>query len=159
MLVSLLQVGRLQAADIPTYAWRGELVATDPNSNTLTIRVKMPAHVLRYVDQFKPGDRVVLVWKMPNGDTHADELLMIDTGQLSNGRRLDSGYILPAEFVSADKTTVTAKLHVDDKMLQAARSLANGAPIQATASVHEESDMAALITIGAADGAVGGGAK
>jgi len=145
-----------------TYSWRGELLATDSDAKTVTVRVKVADHVARYLDRFKTGDRIVLVWDMVNRETNAsapsdstrndsDVVLFIDPVDPSTGRRLDRGYLLPAEFVSGEQTTVTVRLHLDDQMLRAARLLREGAPIQATTSMHQPTDTAALVTIAAAD--------
>jgi len=150
-LVGWLLLGVLHAEEYAlTYAWRGDLLGIDAATKTLTLRVKIPDHITKYINGFKPGDGLVLVWDMLN-KSESDSLLMIDSANPSNSKRLDHGYVLPAEFVSADKNAVTVKLHVDDRILQSAASLRAGTRIRATAAINEPTDTAAVRTIAAAD--------
>src|SRR6188508_1252454 len=98
LLLGCLHLAPVQGAEgARTYSWRGELLATDPDAKTLTVRVKVADHVARYLDRFKTGDRIVLVWDMVKRGTNAsaeasdstrsdsDVVLFIDSVDPSNG--------------------------------------------------------------------------
>ena len=58
-------------------------------------------HVLRYIDEFKPGDRVVLTWA-PKGEVETDDIIYVGAYSQSSGRNF--GYVLPVELTAIDKT-------------------------------------------------------
>ena len=47
-----------------TYKWVAEFVAVDPTAKMMTVKVRIPEYVSKYVDRFKPGDHVTLIWNM-----------------------------------------------------------------------------------------------
>ena len=65
-VLCLLLFARVRAAaSTPgTYVWLGEFVAADPSAKTVTVKARIPEHVSRYVNRFKTGDHVMLVWDM-----------------------------------------------------------------------------------------------
>lgn len=105
----------------------------------------IPDYVSKYTDRFKSGDPVTLVWDMlppsaPPAPTPAPGSaaaqspasgpapipppleLKTDSDHLRaifpvapDSKAIDWGYVLPAEFVAADSTTVTARLRVSGK--------------------------------------------
>src|SRR5262249_42826569 len=176
---------RVRAAAPPTsYRWFAELSASDPATKTVTVKIKIPDHVTKYLDRFKAGDQIVLVWDMipprpaappapapeaaaapkpedaakdgeakpaaPQGrrgappaapppppvvlKTESDVLLFIDTAQASKAAHIDTGYILPAQFVSGDAAgkTVTVKLKVSDEALKGFGAVQSGRRFRAT---------------------------
>src|SRR5262245_23120369 len=55
----------LRAAAAPTsYQWIAELATSDPAAKTVTVKIKIPDYVAKYLDRFKPDDQIVLVWDM-----------------------------------------------------------------------------------------------
>ena len=59
-----------------SYIWYGQLIAVDEQTRTATIKAEVPAHVEKYLDRFKAGDRLVLVWDMV-GKTEAQRVLAL----------------------------------------------------------------------------------
>src|SRR5262245_10586763 len=95
------------------YTWWGELVSTD--GKTVTVKVPFRDPIAQYIDQFKPGDHTVLTWAISQKGV-ADAVLYIATYEVMKSSKVDAGYILPVEFVSADKAgkTLTIKATLTD---------------------------------------------
>lgn len=114
-----------------SYVWYGQLMALDEQTRTATVKAHIPAHVEKYVDQFKAGDRLVLVWDMV-GKTEARRALALwKQDEKTSG---NTGYVLPIEFVSADvpSHTVTFHLRVPKTALQPLKSVAPGNWVKVT---------------------------
>ena len=111
----------------PLYVWYGQFVSVDQSSRVATINARIPPHVERYVERFKPGDRLMLVWNMI-GRNEADSVLALWqlTGEKQPG--LDTGYVLPIEFVLADLSshTVTFKVSLSNSALKSLTSVTAG---------------------------------
>jgi hypothetical protein len=82
--------------------------------------------------------------------TETDVLLYIDTAAAMKAAKLDTGYILPAEFVSGDPKTVTVKLKVSDQTLQAFSTIQAGKRFRATSPLHQPGDIAMITEVSAA---------
>lgn len=79
--------------------------------------------------------------------TESDLLMSIDLSDATKGAKLDTGYILPAEFVSAEAKTVTLKLHVADTTLRAVASMAPGTWLRATSPMNQPTEVAAISAV------------
>jgi hypothetical protein len=200
-VLCLLPLARVHAAALAprTYVWLGEFVAADLSAKTLTVKARIPEHVGKYINRFKAGDRVMLVWDMikrvePNAaktnesgsgqesarntteksepdaakksaadsvkksgpavvspavvmKTETDVVMYIDSYDAMKSSKVDSGYILPAEFVSEDTATVTLRLHVPDSTLQAVKPARPGQWIRATSPMSQPTEVAAIAAI------------
>ena len=117
----------LLAAPSPvrSYVWSGELVGINRDARLAILKAEFREHVLRYIDQFKPGDRVILTWATGReGET--DDIIYVgqcDTSSTGNYR-----YVLPVEIVAVDKTdrTITFKIPVPPKALRTLKSFQTG---------------------------------
>jgi hypothetical protein len=110
-----LALGDAAAAD-GTYVWFAELMNVDKASNSFSLRVRFMDEVGAYVDRFAPGERVLITWAFL-GNAEGDELLHIGSYEAMRrggmvGGGVESGYILPAEFMSSDKATRTVVVRV-----------------------------------------------
>ena len=79
--------------------------------------------------------------------TESDLLMSIDSSGAAKAPKLDTGFILPAEFVSADAKTVTLKLHVADTALRAVASMPPGTWLRATSPMHQPTEVAAISAV------------
>ena len=81
--------------------------------------------------------------------TESDVLLFLDTAQASKAAHIDTGYILPAQFVSGDAAgkTVTVKLKVSDEALKGFGALGAGKRFRATSPLSQPSDVAAITEV------------
>ena len=129
-----------------SYIWYGELVAVDEQTRTATVKAHIPPHVEKYVDRFKAGDRLVLVWDMI-GKTEAQRALAL-WNQEENASG-NTGYVLPIEFVSADAPshTVTFYLRVPKTALQPLRSVGPGKWIKVTTPMIQPSQDATVTSV------------
>jgi hypothetical protein len=58
-------------------------------------------HINRYIGDFRPGDKIMLTWATTRpGETEA----VMYVGRFDANSAANFGYVLPAEFVSADQT-------------------------------------------------------
>src|SRR5439155_22900717 len=110
LCASLLAAAPLLAAPSPvrSYVWYGELVGINRDARLAILKAEFREHVLRYIDQFKPGDRVILTWATSReGET--DDIIYV--GQYDKSSTSNYGYVLPVEVVAVNKTdrTITFK--------------------------------------------------
>jgi hypothetical protein len=132
-----------------TYVWFGELVAFDESSNSATVKARIPDYVAKYVDRFKSGDRVLVVWDMI-GKKQADRVLAIwKYDDVKDPKGANTGYVLPVEFVSADveQRTVTFKARVSGKTSAALKSAQPGQWLKVTAPMDQPSQDAVITSI------------
>jgi hypothetical protein len=79
--------------------------------------------------------------------TESDTLLYIDSYEAMKTSKVDTGYILPAEFVSADAKMVTVKLRVPDSVLTAVTSIQPGKSIRVTSPMSQPTEVAAISAV------------
>lgn len=106
-------------APSPTYNWYGEVVAVDAATRSATVRLLTQEPVGAQTAELKASEKIVVVWQ-PLGN-EADHVVYV--ARESAMTAVDYGFILHAEFVSADKAanTVTVKTAVPDSALAAAQ--------------------------------------
>ena len=128
-----------------TYHWAGELVAFDPAALEVSVSAPVEPHVFRYVDRFRAGDPVVLIWT----PAAADGLTDIRYRELRDPSTLDHGYVLPVEFVSADATRqrLTFKTPVRPGTVTAPATLRPGSQIRVTSAFEQDGETAAIVTV------------
>jgi hypothetical protein len=128
-----------------TYAWWGEIVSAD--ATTMTVRVPTMTPVTSYIGQFKPGDRIVLTWR-PGTKGQADAVFLVAKLEVMQSSKVDVGYILPSEFVSADPAgkTLTIKVPLPGSALSAARA-AQGKTVKVTTPMTQPKATAAVESI------------
>ncbi len=110
---------------VRSYVWSGELVGINQDARLAILKAEFREHVLRYIDQFKPGDRVILT-RATGREGETDDIIYVgqcDTSSTGNYR-----YVLPVEIVAVDKTdrTITFKIPVPPKALRTLKSFQTG---------------------------------
>jgi hypothetical protein len=79
-----------------TYTWNGELVSLDATAKS---RVAYQ-EAISELTHFKAGDRVWIVWS----GIHDSSDAVRQVRRSETGRKIDANLVLPAEFVSTEKT-------------------------------------------------------
>jgi hypothetical protein len=145
LIVAMLGLSQiLRAADpLPqrSYDWLAEVVQADPQARTVTLKARIPDYVVKYVDRYSAGERLVLVWNMI-GKKQSDTVLALwkfDDGKDANGGH--TGFVLPIELVSADaqQRTVTFNAQVREAVLTKLKSAKAGQWIKATSPMAQPS--------------------
>lgn len=190
LLSSAIAVQAMAPAAAPkTYDWLAEFVSADASAKTITVKARIPDYVTKYINDFKPGARVLLLWNvlpphtepapppppppppadadkqkpgssnrnmgkggMPIGPpivlkTESDLILTLFADEPGKPGRIDSGYVLPAEFVSAAGNAITVKLRVADATLQAVASAQPGKWLRATSPLSQPTEAAAISAV------------
>jgi hypothetical protein len=152
--VLLGAVGAARAADPQrSYVWFGEFVSLDEAAKTATMKAPIPEHVAKYVDRFKAGDRLVVVWDMI-GKTQATTVLALwKYDDVKDSKGGNAGFVLPVEFVSADvqNRTVTFVAKVPDRAVSSLKSAPAGQWIKVTAPMDQPSQDATITSIDTAE--------
>lgn len=153
LIVGWLGLSRTMWAAEPlpqrSYDWFAELVKSDPQARTVTLRARIPDYVVKYVDRYSAGDRLVLVWNMI-GKKQSDSVLALwkfEDGKDANGGH--TGFVLPIELVSADgqNRTVTFTAHVPEGVSAKLKSATAGQWIKATSPMAQPSTEANITAI------------
>lgn len=131
-----------------TYVWFGELVSVDDAAKAVTVKVPFKAAVASYVGSFKPGEKIMVTWDMIE-TLEADAVLHVAKYEVSKGSKVDFGYILPGEFVSADASAkaLTFKAMVPDNALASIKSVQPGNVIKVTSPMSQPTDTAMIASI------------
>ena len=162
VLVSLLlvfavaQIAFAQAAPSGakrTYVWVAELVSFDNAAKTMTAKAAINEAVAKYLDRFKPGQRIVVVWTADNTKPETGPVRYIEAYETMKGSGVDQGYMLPAEFVTADAAarTITFKATVPEAAIQTLAAIQSGRSIAVTTPMRQPSETAAITSIDALD--------
>jgi hypothetical protein len=141
-MVCLLAGARMHAASDASFAWFGELVAADQKA--VTARAIVEPHVAKYVGQFKPGDRIVLVWQQFDGEGDAVKYVAPERAMAA-----DAGYLVRAEFVSADPASrsLVFKTAVPDSVAKILSTARPGTPIKIRASSEPAPQRTAIVAV------------
>jgi hypothetical protein len=154
--LSVLALAHTPAVGAPaptrSYVWFGQFEALDENARVATFKGQVAEHIPKYLQKFKPGDQIVLVWDMIR-KTQADRVLAVWNAEELKSTALRSGYILPARFVSADADgrTVTFTTVVPDKGLSTLKSSRAGQWLKVTAPMEQPGDQAVITAIEASE--------
>ena len=144
-----LGAGMLSAQEARSYAWYVELVAVDQAAKTMTVTAQTREAVNRYVENYEPGDKLMLTWVPVEGE--ADTIIYTPKYEVMRG--IEDGYILPAEFVSADtdNNSLTFRTSVPDGMLASIAGVQAGQWIRVTSPMHQPEEIAVLTSAVAAE--------
>jgi hypothetical protein len=136
-----------------TYVWFADLVSYDASANTMTAKASVTEAVAKYLDRFKPGQHVVLVWTADNTKPETGPVRYIESYEAMKAANVDQGYILPAEFVSGDTAarTITFKAAVPAAAAQALTAIQPGRSIAVTTPMSQPSQAAAIASIDVSD--------
>ena len=133
------------------YVWPGRFIALHGAEQAVTVSAQAEQHVFRYVERFGKGDGVVLLWAP--GDGHEVTAVRYlqhrepeDHGQFA----LDHGYVLPAEFISADADSrrITFKAQVPASTIDALAGIQPGQWVKVTSPFDQRGlDGAAILAV------------
>ncbi len=156
LVAAAVQVALAQAAPSGakrTYVWFAELVSFDASAKTMTAKAAVTEAVAKYIDRFKPGQRIVLVWSADNTTPETGPVRYIESYDAMKGSNVDQGYILPAEFVSADAAAraITFRATVPAAAVQTLTAIQPGRPIAVTTPMSQPSETAVIASIAISD--------
>lgn len=129
-----------------SYVWFGEVVMYDEKGKTVTVEAQYREHINRYIGEFKRGDKVMLTWATPRpGETEA--IIYVGRHDASSGAKW--GYVLPVEFVSADRTErrLTFTVTLPSKALKALKRIPSGGWIKVTTPFDQPNETAAIAAL------------
>ena len=153
LCASLLAAALLLAApsSVRSYVWYGELVGINRDARLAILKAEFREHVLRYIEQFKPGDRVILTWgSSREGET--DDIIYVGRYDKSAGSHY--GYVLPVEVVAVNKTdrTITFKVPIPPKALRTLKSFQTGDRVKVTAPFDQPTETGVIVSVGRSEG-------
>ena len=135
-----------QPATNQFYTWSGEVLMYEEKGKTVTVKAPYLEHINRYIGDFTRGDKVMLNWATNRpGETEA--IRYVGRYDASSGGRW--GYVLPAEFVSADTTArrLTFTVAVPSKALKTLKRVPSGGWIKVTTPFDQPNDTAAIVAL------------
>ena len=126
---------RAAAGREKTYVWPGKLVALHVGEQAVSVSSPVERHVFRYVERFGQGDGVVLLWAPGDGREVTAIRYLQHRGPADGvASALDHGYVLPAEFISADEQSrrITFKAQVPESTFDALAGIQPGQWVKVT---------------------------
>jgi hypothetical protein len=155
-VVAAVQIALAQTASSGTnrsFVWFAELVSFDSAAKTMTVKAAVNEAVAKYLDRFKPGQHIVLVWTADNTKPETGPVRYIEAYETIKASNVDQGYMLPTEFVAADATarTVTFKATVPETAIPALTAIKPGRSVSVTMPMRQPSATATLTLIEASD--------
>lgn len=146
MLVSLNGVVRAATPDTE-FAWYGRVVSVDVPASTLTLRADAPPHVLRVVDQLKPGQPVSAVWSVRKGMG----LALVYLPPIEDMTAVNYGYAVAAEYLRADVPggTVDLRVRVPAQVASGLSGLTPGSWFKATSARARAANTASVLSLAA----------
>ena len=126
---------RAAAGREKTYVWPGKLVALHADEQAVSVSSPVERHVFRYVERFGRGDGVVLLWAPGDGREVTAVRYLQHRGPADGPpSALDHGYVLPAEFISADERSrrITFKAQVAESTFDALAGIQPGQWVKVT---------------------------
>ena len=127
-----------------SFGWYAELVSFDQAGQTVTARAPIAEHVARYVGDFAPGERIVLVWSQY--DAEGDVIRYVERAE---SMAATSGYLVPVEYVSSDAEgrTLTFATPVSDGAAGALAAAAPGTPFRGGSRMVDPAPSAAVVSV------------
>jgi hypothetical protein len=155
-LTAAAQIALAQAAPsapIRAYVWFAEVVSYDTPAKTMTAKAAVTEAVAKYIDRFKPGQHVMLVWTADHTKPETGPVRYIEIYEAMKGSNIDQGYILPVELVSADAAarTITFKATVPASAARTLTGIQPGRSIAVTTPMRQPSETAAIESIETSD--------
>jgi len=131
------------------YVWSAELIALDAAQSMVAVSAPVEEHVFRYIDRFSEGDEVVLIWT-PGEQGQVKGIRYLELREQST---LEHGYVLPVEFVTADKEDrrMTLKTTVPSRAVTALADAAPGDWINVMSLFDQSGDTATIMTVEASN--------
>jgi hypothetical protein len=129
-----------------TYQWSGELVSMDTSASSLTVKCRVAyPEALSELKQFKPGERVWVVWSGLH--EYSDAVRQVRRAELGN--KIGEDLVLPAELVSteAPNSYVTIRIRVPSSSLAALKTVKPGEWVTVTSRHRPSTDAEAVLAV------------
>lgn len=129
-----------------TYTWYGEFVSADTTAKTMTVKSRVAyQEALSELKQFKPGDRVWIVWSGIHDYSEAVRQIR----RPKTGSNIGDDLVLPAVLVSTDAPDqyITIRVQVPETGLSAVKSLKPGEWVTVTARHRPATDEEAVVDV------------
>lgn len=125
------------------YTWNGELVSVDGTTMTVKARVAY-AEALSELKQFKPGERVWVVWSGVHD--YSDAVRQI---RRANPGRIDDNLVLPAELASPDASNqfITMRVKVPQSGVAALKAMKPGEWVTVVSRHRPSTDAEAVVAV------------
>ena len=132
-----------QSGDRP-FSWFVEFVSIDQTTGSLTVRAPFLAHVANYINDFQPGDDVVIVWTQL--DRQADAVIYVESADVMDTA---GGFVVRAEFVDADLAgqTVTFTVPQAGDAVSALASAQPGTPVRVESPFRQPDNVTPVTSV------------
>jgi len=129
-----------------TYQWGGELVAVDSTTSTLTVKSRIAyQEAVSAVKQFKPGEKVWIVWS----GSHDYSDAVRELRHASTGKKIDEDLVMPAELVSTETPNqyLTLRVKVPEGSLAAIKDVKPGQWLTLTSRHRPSTEAEAVVAV------------
>jgi hypothetical protein len=129
-----------------TYMWSGEFVSVDTTGKTVTVKARVAyQEALSELKQFKPGERVWVVWSGVH--EYSDAVRQVRPFDAS--QKIEENLVLPAELVSTEAPNqyITIRVRVPESSLGATNTIKPGEWITVTSRHRPSTDAEAVVTV------------
>ena len=143
-VISAAQSSQQKSGD--TYQWCGEYVSADTAASTLTVRARVAyQEALSELKQFKPGERVWIVWSGVHD--YSDAVRQFRRAEAGN--KIGEDLVMPAELVSTEAPNqyVTVRLKVPGNSLAAINGVKAGEWVTITSRHRPSSDAEVVVEV------------
>ena len=133
-------------APVRSYIWHAELVSVDGAAQSAVFKAAFREHMLRYIDEFQPGDKLNLTWATTH-EGEADDIIYLGRPEKLVGTNY--GYVLTVQLVAVSKNdrTVTFKVPVPATALPALKGIRTGDRVNATSPFVQPAAAAAISSV------------
>ena len=146
LATSLIGAAQSGTAKDDTYQWSGELVAVDTTASTLTVKSRIAYQEAESeVKQFKPGERVWIVWS----GIHDYSDAVRQVRRMSTGNKIDEDLVMPAELVSTETPNqhLTIRVKVPEGGLAAIKDVKPGQWLRVTSRHRPSTEAEAIVAV------------
>jgi hypothetical protein len=126
-----------------TYTWNGELVSIDGTTMTLKARVAY-AEALTELKQFKPGERVWVVWSGVHD--YSDAVRQV---RRASAGKIEENLVMPVELVSPDATNqfITIRVRVPEGRATTLKAMKPGEWVTVTSRHRPPTEAEAVVDV------------
>ena len=143
----LIETAQSAASKGTTFQWSGELVAADSATSTVTVKSRMAYQeaVSELLKQFKPGEKVWIVWS----GIHDYSDAVRQVRPMPAGKKIDEDLVLPAELVSTEAPNqyLTIRVKVPEGSLAAIKDVKPGQWVTVTSRHRPSTEAEAAVTV------------